>query len=77
MNSILNTYAKQTGVINRTITEKYKDIIEEARWYMSTGSDKTEAVEMAIKEFSWKFESEEDKALLLSWFNGSFGKFAA
>jgi len=77
MSRILETYAKQSGVINRAITSKYKEVIEDVRYYVADGWDHEEAVILAMQEWAWKFESAEDKELLKTWFDGSFGKFAA
>lgn len=70
---IIDIYKRQDGVINRTITSKYRTLIQEVRDYMVMGWTKDEAVNFVVNhEFAYLIESEEDKNRLLGWFNGSF-----
>lgn len=65
---------RQTDVINRTITSKYRLLIQEVRDCMTSGWDLKEAVNFVVnEEFAFMIESEEDKQILLAWFSGSFG----
>jgi len=70
---IIDIHDNQSDVINRTITSKYKIIIQEVRDCMQLGYSKDEAVSFSLKEFAFLIESDEDKEILLSWFNNSYG----
>lgn len=74
MNTIIDINNRQTDVINRTITSKYRLLIQEVRDCMTSGWDLKEAVNFVVnEEFAFMIESEEDKQILLAWFSGSFG----
>ena len=45
-NNILKSYAKQNGVIMRTITSKYSNLIEEVKYYIYNGWVKKEATNL-------------------------------
>ena len=71
---IINIHTRQSSVINRSITSKYRLLIQEVRDCMSSGWELQEAVDFVInEEFAFMIESDQDKEVLLAWFNGSFG----
>jgi len=61
----------ETPIINIPITSKYKEVIEGVREYVREGMSHEEAVSVAFREFKYKFESDEEEAILLSWLDGS------
>ena len=68
-NNILKSYAKQNGVIMRTITSKYSNLIEEVKYYISNGWVKKEAIDFVLfNEFDFMFNGcENDRQLLNEW----------
>lgn len=71
MNSILEIHAKQSGVITRTVVKKYKEVIEDARYFVrEMNLSKQEAANVAISD--WTIETEEERSVLMNWFKNSF-----
>ena len=71
MKTILEIHAKQSGVITRTIVKKYYEVIEDARFFVrEMNMSKQEAVNVACSD--WSFDNEEERTVLMSWFNNSF-----
>lgn len=62
--------------INQPITSKYKDVLHAVRESVRLGEEHSQAVNEAMTEYKYKFESDEDEQILYSWFLGSFGKVA-
>ena len=66
-----------TTTLNQSITSKYSHVIQEVRNLVAEGWDHGEAVILAIDDAQDEFENPEDKATLLTWLDGSFGKNVA
>lgn len=64
------------AVINQTITSKYKEVVEAVRNSMKFGADLEKAVETAIGENWYLFDSNDDMDILRGWFYGTFSKVA-
>ncbi len=58
--------------INMAITSKYPEVCEAVRANQAKGMCTNHAVEKAVNDFKYKFQSDEDEAILLSWFSGKF-----
>ena len=66
--SILAAYSNSNPVKMRGITSKYRDAINEVKFYIQSGWDKVRAIDFVLfGEMAFMFSDSEDRDLLKNW----------
>jgi hypothetical protein len=71
-NQIIEIHNRQSGVVMRKITSKYMDVINEVKFYIASGWDKTQAINYVLfDEMDFMFTSNDERSLLKMWMENS------